>query len=189
MTPPGCRTGSVRDSQPLPAKRAEAPGAVRAAASGAPTAPRPPVRGLVVPVVPPAASDPCGGAVTVSSRCSAPLTAAQEQALKPKDSFKECAQCPEMVVVPVGSFTIWSPANEKGRAKDEGPQHTVTIGKPFAVGKFHVTVDQFAAFVAATGYDAGSKCWTIEGGSRKSVPAVRGAIPVLHRPARIRRCV
>jgi formylglycine-generating enzyme required for sulfatase activity len=46
-----------------------------------------------------------------------------------------------------------SPESEKDRRNDEGPQHRVTIGKPFAVGKFHVTVDQFAAFVAETGYD------------------------------------
>jgi formylglycine-generating enzyme required for sulfatase activity len=69
-----------------------------------------------------------------------------------------------MVVVPAGSFTMGSPVSEKERDKDEGPQHTVTTGKPFAVGKFHVRVDQFAAFVAETGYDAISKCWTFEGG-------------------------
>ena len=35
------------------------------------------------------------------------LSAAKEQALKPGDSFKECAQdCPEMIVVPAGSFTM-----------------------------------------------------------------------------------
>src|SRR5262249_58322898 len=45
----------------------------------------------------------------------------------------------------------------------EGPQHVVAVAKPFAVGKFEVTVDQFAAFVAETGYDAGSVCWTYEG--------------------------
>jgi formylglycine-generating enzyme required for sulfatase activity len=56
-----------------------------------------------------------------------------------------------------------SPGSETGRFDEEGPQHTVTIGKPFAAGKFHVTVDQFAAFVAESGYDAGSKCWTYEG--------------------------
>jgi formylglycine-generating enzyme required for sulfatase activity len=69
-----------------------------------------------------------------------------------------------MVVVPAGSFTMGSPASEAGRDNDEGPQHTVTIVKPFAAGKFHVTVDQFAAFVAESGYDAGSKCWTFEDG-------------------------
>jgi hypothetical protein len=32
-----------------------------------------------------------------------PLTPEREQTLKPKDSFKECAVCPEMVVIPPGS--------------------------------------------------------------------------------------
>jgi hypothetical protein len=40
------------------------------------------------------------------------LAAAQESKLKPKDSFKECAKdCPEMVVVPAGEFTMGSPEN------------------------------------------------------------------------------
>jgi formylglycine-generating enzyme required for sulfatase activity len=114
----------------------------------------------------PAAAGPCGGVSTVplSSRGAAPLSAAEECALKPKDSFRECANCPELVVVPAASFTMGSPESEKDRRNDEGPQHRVTIGKPFAVGKFHVTVDQFAAFVAETGYDAGSKCRTFEDG-------------------------
>jgi formylglycine-generating enzyme required for sulfatase activity len=77
--------------------------------------------------------------------------------------FKECDKCPEMLVVPAGSFTMGSPASEAGR-EDEGPQHPVKIARPFAAGKFHVTVDQFAAFAAEAGYDAGSKCWTFEGG-------------------------
>ena len=125
----------------------------------------PPVPPVVGPlVVPPAAAAPCGGVSTVSpsSRGAAPLSAAEECALKPKDSFRECANCPEVVVVPAGCFTMGSPESEKDRRNDEGPQHRVTIGKPFAVGKFHLTVDQFAAFVAETGYDAGSKCRTFE---------------------------
>jgi len=127
----------------------------------------PPVPPVVGPlVVPPAAAGPCGGVSTVplSSRGAAPLSAAEECALKPKDSFRECANCPELVVVPAANFTMDSPESEKDRRNDEGPQHRVTIGKPFAVGKFHVTVDQFAAFVAETGYDAGSKCRTFEDG-------------------------
>jgi hypothetical protein len=93
-----------------------------------------------------------------------PLCAAEERSLKPKDVFKQCEQCAEMVVVPAGRFTMGSPDREKDRDKDEGPQRTVTIGKPFAAGKFHVAVDQFAAFVEETRYDAGSKCWTFQGG-------------------------
>ena len=46
------------------------------------------------------------------------LSAAQEQALKPGDSFKECAQdCPEMIVVPAGSFTM---GRRRQAAYDEG---------------------------------------------------------------------
>jgi len=33
---------------------------------------------------------------------------AEERALKPGDSFKECAECPEMVVLPAGEFTMGS---------------------------------------------------------------------------------
>jgi formylglycine-generating enzyme required for sulfatase activity len=68
-----------------------------------------------------------------------------------------------MVVVPAGSFTIGSLDGEKDRGKWEGTQHMVTIGRPFAVGKFHVTVEQVAAFVRETGYEASSKCYTREG--------------------------
>jgi formylglycine-generating enzyme required for sulfatase activity len=82
------------------------------------------------------------------------LTPEQERGLKPKDIFKECADCPEMVVVPAGSFTMGS-QHERGRLDNEDPQHVVTFAKPFAVGKLHVTVDQFAAFVRETGYDTG----------------------------------
>ena len=74
------------------------------------------------------------------------------------DTFRDCATCPEMVVVPSGSFMMGSPADEQGRKDYEGPQHRVTISKPFAVGKYEVTRGQFAAFVDAIGYDAGS-CW------------------------------
>jgi len=52
-----------------------------------------------------------------------------------------------------------SPASEEGHQDNEEPQHLVTIAKPFAVGRFTVTRDEFAAFVADTGYDAGSGCW------------------------------
>jgi formylglycine-generating enzyme required for sulfatase activity len=70
------------------------------------------------------------------------LSAAAERAVKPMDSFKECAEdahCPEMIVVPSGSFTMGSPATEKDRDHSEGPQHIVTIAKPFAVSKIELT--------------------------------------------------
>jgi formylglycine-generating enzyme required for sulfatase activity len=112
----------------------------------------------------PASSSRCGGAVlvSVSSRSARPLSASEECALKPKDAFRECNTCPEMVVVPAGGFTMGSPTTEKDRDDNEGPQHTVTIAHAFAVGMFTVTVDQFAEFAKASGYDAGSKCYNFE---------------------------
>jgi formylglycine-generating enzyme required for sulfatase activity len=74
---------------------------------------------------------------------------------KGKDEFfKDCENCPEMVVVPGESFTMGSPAEEPGRGDDEGPQHNkVTIAKPFAVGRFAVTFAEWDACVADGGCD------------------------------------
>jgi formylglycine-generating enzyme required for sulfatase activity len=65
--------------------------------------------------------------------------------------FQECRDCPVMVGIPAGSFTMGSPAKESGRFDSEGPQHEVTI-KAFALGKYDVTSEQFLAFLKDTGY-------------------------------------
>jgi formylglycine-generating enzyme required for sulfatase activity len=91
-------------------------------------------------------------------------SAAAEQTLQPRDTFKECATekgkdyCPEMVVVPAGSFVMGSPPSELDRytsrssviidPKTEGPQHNVTIAQPFAVSKFELTFDEWDTCVA-----------------------------------------
>jgi hypothetical protein len=82
---------------------------------------------------------------------SSALTMQAEQALVPGDMFKECAGCPMMVVVPPGSFTMGSPANESGRRINEGPQHDVTIRRPFAVGKFEITFEEWMTCYAHAG--------------------------------------
>jgi formylglycine-generating enzyme required for sulfatase activity len=82
-----------------------------------------------------------------------PLSAFEESVLKPKDSFRECDNCPEMVVMPAGSFTMGSPDSEKLRGRFEGPQHRVTFGRPFAVGKFAVTFEEWDACVLDGGCD------------------------------------
>ncbi|MGI9410045.1 MAG: formylglycine-generating enzyme family protein [Hyphomicrobiaceae bacterium] len=64
-------------------------------------------------------------------------------------SFKDCAFCPEMVVVPSGNFVMGSPPHEKDRRADERQLH-VTIRQPFAVGKFTVTREEFSVFAKAT---------------------------------------
>jgi formylglycine-generating enzyme required for sulfatase activity len=89
-----------------------------------------------------------------------------ERALKPLASFHECAKdCPEMIVIPAGSFTMGSPTTEQGRDNFEGPQHKVTITKPFGVSKYDVTFADWDACVsvgacpkvADTAYGRGSK--------------------------------
>ena len=66
----------------------------------------------------------------------------------PRGPFKDCDVCPVMVVVPAGSFVMGSPVDEEGHSADEEPQHPVTIGRPFAVGKYEVTVAEWDACVA-----------------------------------------
>ena len=60
-------------------------------------------------------------------------------------TFRDCASCPEMAVVPAGSFMMGSPPSEEGRHEDEGPLHRVTIARPFAVGKYEVTFAEWDA--------------------------------------------
>jgi formylglycine-generating enzyme required for sulfatase activity len=91
-----------------------------------------------------------------SSRATGPLTAAEERALGRDNTyrgscFRECAVCPEMVVVPAGSFMMGSPPGEEGRHESEGPQHRVTIARPFAVGRFEVTFAEWDACLAKGG--------------------------------------
>ena len=80
------------------------------------------------------------------------------------DRFRDCPECPEMVVLPAGSYRMGSPSYEQGRQEDEGPVHEVTIAAPFAIGVYEVTVAEFGRFVDETGYSAGSSCWTYEDG-------------------------
>jgi formylglycine-generating enzyme required for sulfatase activity len=50
-----------------------------------------------------------------------------------------------MIVVPAGSFMMGSPETKEGRSDEEGPQHEVTIARPFAVSEFDVTFDEWDA--------------------------------------------
>jgi formylglycine-generating enzyme required for sulfatase activity len=73
-------------------------------------------------------------------------------------AFRDCEQCPPMVRIPPGSFVIGSPDTEADREANEGPQRTVTIAKPFALGQFEVTVGEYAAFIAASGHRSSAAC-------------------------------
>ena len=51
-----------------------------------------------------------------------------------------------MVVLPAGSFTMGTPENELGRQPDEGPLHTVTFARPFAISRFQVLARELQAW-------------------------------------------
>jgi len=63
--------------------------------------------------------------------------------------FKDCKDCPEMVMIPSGNFIMGSPEDEPGRYPEEGPQRKISINQ-FAIGKFEITKKEWAAFVKAT---------------------------------------
>ncbi len=74
--------------------------------------------------------------------------------------FRECKNCPEMVVIPAGEYMQGSPKDELGRHDDEA-QRRVRIPAPLAVGRFEVTFAQWDA-CAADGYcrkDVGDEGW------------------------------
>jgi formylglycine-generating enzyme required for sulfatase activity len=112
-----------------------------------------------LPASEPAAADAttrCDGveitAGTSERRCLKPGAGKSEQ-------FKDCVNCPEMVVVPAGSFTMGSPADEPDPASGRESQVYVTIAKPFAVGRHAVTLGEFAAFVTATDHKTDGGCF------------------------------
>jgi len=84
-------------------------------------------------------------------RAPAPLSRPEEAGLRPGDAFKECADCPDMVVVPAGRFTMGAPKHEPASSKSERPQRVVAFARPFAVGRFAVTFAEWDACLADRG--------------------------------------
>lgn len=73
------------------------------------------------------------------------LIAHAQDARSPGDEFRDCPECPLMVVVPAGIYGMGAPPVDQGRPYDEGELRPVTIDKPFAVGKFELTFDEWDA--------------------------------------------
>jgi formylglycine-generating enzyme required for sulfatase activity len=86
-------------------------------------------------------------------------------------SFRDCADCPELVVIPSGSFTMGSPTDEPGRIfLDEGPLRRMSVHQ-FAAGKFDVTRGEWAAFASATNRETRGGCWWTPRSGNKPDPA------------------
>jgi formylglycine-generating enzyme required for sulfatase activity/uncharacterized caspase-like protein len=71
---------------------------------------------------------------------------------------RDCPECPELVVIPAGSYQMGAPAKEAGSGDSERPRHEVRIGKQLAFGRYEVTRGQYEAFVKATGYQGEGSC-------------------------------
>jgi formylglycine-generating enzyme required for sulfatase activity len=86
--------------------------------------------------------------VAFAAADSTPTPAGTEQAAQASagSTIQDCPECPEMVVVPQGSFDMGSGT----RYKNEQPIHRVTIGKPFAMGRTEVTQGQWKAVMGNT---------------------------------------
>ncbi len=66
---------------------------------------------------------------------------------RPGEAFRDCPQCPELVVVPAGSFVMGTDSKKRY----ERPAHRVEIPRPFAIGKYELTFDEWRVCVDAGG--------------------------------------
>lgn len=66
-----------------------------------------------------------------------------------RDTLKGGSQGPEMVIIPAGTFQMGD--IDGGGSEDERPIHTVRIIRPFALGRYEVTFEDYDKFARATG--------------------------------------
>ena len=86
----------------------------------------------------------------------------QRRERQPGARLRDCETCPQLVVVPLGSFMMGSPDSEWGRFNNEGPQRRVTIAEPFAVSVYEVTFGEWDACVnegGCNGYQPHGEGW------------------------------
>jgi formylglycine-generating enzyme required for sulfatase activity len=85
------------------------------------------------------------------------------EARVPGSAFRDCDECPEMVVVPAGSFVMGTPAGARrsGVAAAESDAVVIELPHAFALGRHEVSRGQFAQFIAKSGYEprAGCRTW------------------------------
>ncbi len=75
-----------------------------------------------------------------------------------RESFRDCPNCPEMVVVPAGEFVMGSPKDEPNRWAFSENRQKITFKRAFVAGKYAVTRGEFETFVTATRHAMTDKC-------------------------------
>ncbi|MEP7236563.1 MAG: formylglycine-generating enzyme family protein [Ferruginibacter sp.] len=88
---------------------------------------------------------------------TASLAQTKNTSYKTGETFTDCKDCPEMIVIPAGSFMMGAKENEPNSYPEEKPQRQVSI-KQFACGKFDITKKQWAVFVKETNRPATGGC-------------------------------
>jgi formylglycine-generating enzyme required for sulfatase activity len=82
------------------------------------------------------------------------------RAADPPAPLRDCAECPEMVRVPAGTFVLGTPTADPHAAatRAEAQAVVVRIPKAFAIGRVEVTRREYRAFVADAGYEVAAPC-------------------------------
>ena len=90
------------------------------------------------------------------------LAAAPLAVAEPGAPFRDCADCPEMVRVPAGTFVMGTPTADPHATatRAEAQAVIVRIPKPFGLGRLEVTRREFRAFATDAGYDVHGPCIT-----------------------------
>jgi len=81
---------------------------------------------------------------------AASMLQAADPARTPGAAFRDCDSCPEMMVIPAGSFVM----GEAG----EGGALVIQVPQAFALGRHEVTRAEFAHFIARSGYEPRPGC-------------------------------
>ncbi len=163
-----------RSTTPPPTASATPPSAPVVTPAPAPAstpAPGPVSGGTLAPAPAPAAAPaptPAPAPAPAPQPAPAATPAPQPTAEAGGSTFRDCPNCPEMVVVPAGRFLMGANAAEVARfpamppqvAGHQQPQHEVTIAEPFALAKFDVTRGEFASFVKAANFHPPRGCGT-----------------------------
>ena len=98
---------------------------------------------------------PCIALKEGGGRCIKVAGSTSKPLVRVIPSFRDCPECPEMVIVPWGHFHMGSPDSEIGR--DPGEEQTrITIPYHFAVGRLKITAAEWNACVAAGGCNVSS---------------------------------
>jgi formylglycine-generating enzyme required for sulfatase activity len=148
QAPPPSPTPAPAPARP-PAAAPTTPAPQAPVAVPSPTTPPLPARPSPSAAAPPSAPAPAPATPSTQTAATATPPAATAAkptaAVNPGEAFRDCPDCPELVVVPAGTFNMGS------SAPFEGPVHKVTFAKPFAVGRFEVTFDEWDRCVADKG--------------------------------------